>query len=84
MIKINSDNCTGCGTCVAVCPHGVLEVVAKCSSAVAQERCIECAACQTNCHDAAITVDKGTGCLWVIIKQDTLKQSGPNVGCCGG
>lgn len=42
---------------------------------VAGERCIECGACQTNCHDNAITVTKGTGCLLVILREDVLGRA---------
>ena len=39
----------------------------------AEERCIECAACQLNCREDAIVVTKGTGCLVAIIREDILK-----------
>lgn len=38
-----------------------------------EERCVECGACQLNCHDEAIFVTKGTGCLVAIIRDDILK-----------
>jgi len=58
--------------CVKVCPHGVLEMVEKRAALVAEERCIECGACQLNCHHEAISVTRGTGCLWIIIVEDIL------------
>ncbi len=74
MIVLNSEACTGCRTCVRACPHGVLEMRDKEAVLVAEERCIECGACQLNCHDEAIFVTKGTGCLVAIIREDILKQ----------
>jgi NAD-dependent dihydropyrimidine dehydrogenase PreA subunit len=83
MIAVDWDHCTGCSTCIAVCPYGVLALKDKRCHPVAEELCIECGACQLNCHDDAIMVTKGTGCLWVIIKQDILKLKN-NDGCCCG
>ena len=72
MIRLENSACTGCGTCAKVCPHGVLRMVDKRAVLAAEERCIECGACQLNCHDEAIFVTKGTGCLFVIVKEDIL------------
>ncbi len=74
MIEVNSVACTGCNTCVRVCPHRVLELQNKKAVLVAEQRCIECGACQLNCHDEAIVVTKGTGCLVAIIRDDVLKM----------
>ncbi len=77
MIELNSGACTGCNTCVKACPHGVLELHSKKAMLVAEDRCIECGACQLNCHDNAIVVTKGTGCLLMIIKEDVLRIGVP-------
>ncbi|MDD5065908.1 MAG: 4Fe-4S binding protein [bacterium] len=46
--------------------------------------CMECGACSLNCPARAITLTKGTGCLYAIIKEDILKISRKNKGCgCG-
>ena len=81
MIALNEAACTGCGTCAKVCPHGVLGLREKKARLVAEERCIECGACQLNCHDDAIQVTKGTGCLVVIIREDILKLDKKGCGC---
>ncbi len=83
MITLNAEACTGCGLCVKVCPHRVLELRQKRAELAAEQRCIECAACQLNCHADAIEVTKGTGCLVAIIMEDVLKlkQSGQSCGC---
>lgn len=72
MIAVKTDACSGCGDCADVCPHRVLEMQNKKAVIVNEEACIECGACQVNCHDDAMLVTKGTGCLFVIVKQDIL------------
>jgi len=47
---------------------------------VAEEKCIECGACQINCDYGALLVTKGTGCLTAIIKEDILKVEEPGCG----
>ena len=73
MIAIHQDSCSGCRDCARVCPHGVIEMREKRAFVVAQERCIGCGACQLNCHDDAVILTKGTGCLFLIIRDDILK-----------
>jgi NAD-dependent dihydropyrimidine dehydrogenase PreA subunit len=84
VISLDSQSCSGCGTCALVCPHRVLELVDKKARLAHEQRCIECGACQLNCHDQAISVTKGTGCLVVIIKEDILGLKGEQASCdCG-
>lgn len=61
MIHLKHEDCTGCGMCAAVCPHGVLTVRDKHAQLVAEGDCIECGACQLNCQFGAVSVTKGTG-----------------------
>ena len=82
MISLRAEACNGCRTCAKICPHGVLEVRERKAVIAHEERCIECGACQLNCHDGAIAVTKGTGCLVAIIREDILKLD-PGTGCCG-
>lgn len=86
MIELNSETCAGCGACVKVCPHRVLEMKDKKAILAAEERCIECGACQLNCAHASISVTKGTGCLVAIVREDILKIApsgcGCDTGCC--
>ncbi len=76
MITLKPETCSGCKNCVRVCPHGVLGMDHKKVVMLAEDRCIECGACQLNCYDDAIEVAKGTGCLLVIIKEDILGRRG--------
>jgi NAD-dependent dihydropyrimidine dehydrogenase PreA subunit len=73
VITLRTQACSGCATCAKLCPHGVLQMGAGQVTVAHEERCIECGACQLNCHDQAITVTKGTGCLIAIIRDDILK-----------
>lgn len=59
-IKVDADKCTGCGTCVDVCPVAVFEVKEvggkTLSVVVAADECIACRACEVQCPDEAIEV----------------------------
>ena len=83
MITLDSILCTGCGTCAKVCPHRVFELNGKKAILASEERCIECGACQLNCLGNAIEVSKGTGCLYVIVKEDILHLKGDGASCGG-
>jgi len=72
VIALTSDACTGCGDCAKICPHAVFEMRERKAVPVHEERCVECGACELNCHDGAIRVTKGTGCVVTIIKEDIL------------
>jgi NAD-dependent dihydropyrimidine dehydrogenase PreA subunit len=58
MVKIivNSEKCTGCGTCVETCPVGVFEIEDKKSVPVKPEECLVCRACEVQCSESAIQV----------------------------
>ena len=85
MIEIRTEICSGCNTCVKVCPHGVLSLKDEKAVLAFEERCIECAACQLNCPEDAIAVTKGVGCLIAIVKEDILKRKGSGDACgCDG
>ena len=61
MVKIivDNDKCTGCGTCVDVCPVGVYELDTEAGKTkrVAEEECIECEACVDQCPEQAIKIE---------------------------
>jgi NAD-dependent dihydropyrimidine dehydrogenase PreA subunit len=84
MIEFNKEKCTGCMVCPKVCPHGVISMIEGKAAPVNIEKCIECGACQLNCEFDAIKVNKGTGCLFAIIKEDILKIKGKGCACGDG
>ena len=55
-IKIDLDKCTGCGTCVDVCPVTVYELKNGKSIAVKVDECLVCRACETQCPANAIEI----------------------------
>ncbi len=73
MIAVDAAKCNGCAVCANICPHRVFEMRDKKAIMTAELRCIECGGCQLNCHEGAIVVTKGTGCLFAIIVEDILK-----------
>ncbi|MEM1515396.1 MAG: 4Fe-4S dicluster domain-containing protein [Candidatus Bathyarchaeia archaeon] len=55
-IDVNLEKCTGCGTCVDVCPVGVYELKEGKSVPVKVDECLVCRACETQCPSGAITI----------------------------
>jgi len=54
-IRIELDSCVGCGSCVAVCPFDLLEIVDD--KARVKEGCTLCGACYEACSYEAIQID---------------------------
>jgi NAD-dependent dihydropyrimidine dehydrogenase PreA subunit len=52
--KVDKGKCTGCGTCVSVCPQNVFELKDGKSQVVRPEDCVECMSCVENCPVNAI------------------------------
>ena len=80
-LEYDEDLCSGCGTCSAVCPHGVFALEGDRAKIVDHDACMECGACQVNCPTGAIKVDSGVGCatayIWAALR-------GRKVATCGG
>jgi tetrahydromethanopterin S-methyltransferase subunit A len=78
-VKIDIERCTGCGTCIDICPEKVFELQEgkekKVSKVVAEDRCFACRACEVRCPERAIDI---TG--FEILKVDTLPEYPPEEG----
>ena len=90
-LKIIPELCVGCGVCIEVCPHGVLEMREGKAAILDRDRCMECGACAGNCAFRALEVDKGVGCASAIIHSMIYggepvcgcdMDSSVNKGCC--
>ena len=82
-LKLRAENCTGCGMCADVCPHGVFTIEEKKARIVDRDSCMECGACQRNCPFAVIEVKTGVGCASAVIN-GILTGTEPSCGCDGG
>lgn len=56
--KVDYDKCTGCETCVDVCPSEVFEMEDDKSKVVRPEDCTECETCVEECPEEAITLEE--------------------------
>ena len=54
--SVNKAKCTGCGTCVNVCPAAVFGLKENKSNVVKPDACIACIACVNACPEQAIKV----------------------------
>ncbi|HBL24929.1 MAG TPA: ferredoxin [Deltaproteobacteria bacterium] len=79
-LQLDENRCTGCGMCIEVCPHEVLEFHGKRVQIRDRDACIECGACARNCSFSAITVNAGVGCASAIIR-GALRNGEPTCGC---
>ncbi len=82
-LRLDEDKCTGCGTCLEVCPHEVLERNGRGIRIGDRNACMECGACASNCSFAAITVKAGVGCAAALIKS-SITGGEPTCGCDSG
>ncbi len=55
-VNIDKELCTGCGSCVPVCPHKIL-VVEKKKARVVKGTCMQCGHCQAACPVKAVSVN---------------------------
>jgi NAD-dependent dihydropyrimidine dehydrogenase PreA subunit len=79
-LKLDEAKCTGCGTCLEVCPHEVFKMNTRHVEIVDRDACMECGACSRNCPFGAISVKSGVGCAAAIINVILGRTDQP---CCG-
>jgi ferredoxin len=78
-LKLNENGCTGCGTCVEVCPHNVLTLRDGKAHIADLDACMECGACAGNCPFGALEVHKGVGCAAAVL-HSLLTGEAPSCG----
>ena len=78
-LQLNAELCSGCGICLEVCPHAVLEYKHKKVAIRDRDACMECGACSRNCPAGAISVESGVGCAAAVINSMLGRQNSP---CC--
>jgi len=78
-LAVDEAKCTGCGICLTVCPHEVLEMNGASVRIRERDACMECGACNRNCPTGAIVVEAGVGCAAAIINGLLGRKGGD---CC--
>lgn len=81
-LEFFSENCTGCGKCIEVCPHAVFEMKGRKVFVTDKDLCMECGACANNCEFGAIKVNAGVGCATAIINS-MITGGEPSCDCSG-
>ncbi|GAB6184291.1 FAD-binding protein [Thermodesulfovibrio hydrogeniphilus] len=79
LIKIDIEKCTGCGTCVNVCPFAA--IILKDDKAFITEACTLCGACVDSCPESAIIDERGKEAIreeefkgvWIFAEQSNGK-----------
>ncbi|MHB9099773.1 MAG: mercury methylation ferredoxin HgcB [Syntrophales bacterium] len=79
-LKLDEAKCTGCGTCLEVCPHAVFQMNSRHVEIRDRDACMECGACSRNCPFDAISVTTGVGCAAAVINAMLGRTDQP---CCG-
>lgn len=76
--QIFQNLCIGCGDCIIVCPHQIIELDDSKKAFITNEkRCIECGACALQCPVFAIlTHQMGCGCVSGVVKKRIRKLLG--------
>jgi NAD-dependent dihydropyrimidine dehydrogenase PreA subunit len=55
--KVDLGKCTGCGTCVDVCPSEVFEIADEKSKVARPDDCTACETCAEECPEEAIALE---------------------------
>jgi len=63
--EIDEEACSGCGTCVSVCPFDALEKDAEGVARVDEDACKGCGLCAASCPERAISMTRLTDDLLI-------------------
>ena len=78
-LKLDEEKCMGCGICLSVCPHAVLQLTNGRVEIRNRDACMECGACAQNCPVKAVRVQSGVGCATAVINSALGRK---NASCC--
>lgn len=53
-VRVDEEKCTGCGSCVEVCPTAAITV--KDIAVVNEDECVECGSCVDECPNGALSL----------------------------
>ncbi len=53
--KVNTSLCTGCESCVSVCPVEAISMVSS-KASIEADKCVDCGACVSECPVEAISM----------------------------
>ncbi len=53
---VNREKCTGCATCVDICPSAAIELVDD-KAVVNADECVDCESCVDECPESAIHME---------------------------
>jgi electron transfer flavoprotein alpha subunit len=56
-IRVDTEKCTGCGTCQPVCPFGLIDIIDE-KASIKMEGCNLCGACKDACAYEAIEIEQ--------------------------
>ena len=56
-VKVNEEECTGCGSCVDECPAEAITMSDDDIAVIDQDECTECGSCVDACPAEAISMD---------------------------
>ncbi len=54
--KVDEEKCTGCGSCVEVCPTEAISLEDG-KAVINEDECVECGVCAEECPEGAISIE---------------------------
>ena len=74
MIYVDQARCTGCGTCLGLCPRGAI-ALENGVAIIAPDLCNECRDCLDACPQAAIVLSDFRPRLWLLPAAKSMNRS---------
>lgn len=55
--KVDKNKCTGCTTCVDICPSAAIQIGDDDKAKVDKDTCVDCESCIDECPESAISME---------------------------